>query len=508
MTFTDKNNLSRISFFVSSLFFCIIFYLTRHFMTNFDENDHLAVVFFMEKGRLLYKDIFSHHFPLPYYWTYLFTPFWNQDMPSRTLSIFRLSTLVLYLITFTAVNLSYKNPKSRYSLSVFLILLSLVFTLYHGNLVLSETYSAIFIVSLFWLFVPIIIGWEQISLYTLVLSSLIASMSFWNQPLLFFLTFIPLLHTPNKKLKLIILLTIFINLLPVLLFTLNYQLLDFFKQAIWFNFRIYPKYYIDTIPYKDKWWGNIAYFFTNQFSLLTHFKTSHQLFQFISNTSFLLLLIKIIKTNNFKKILTILLIFLSVHVRQNKIIPGTPFNFGIYPLIAVSISAYSIILINYFSTKKIILSILTLILIFVCYQNFRPILTNSLNFDYNYHVFWSPRVQIGQTISSLTEPTDSILIYPHDVDLYYFSNRLSPDRFVYWFPWIDEVDEFRNQRQTALSSTPPKLIYIGNLDFQGQKDYYLKFFPNLTLGYQQLFEQQKPTNIYIRQSLTTPNAIL
>ncbi len=152
-----KNFFKHFPFIASILLFFLSFYINRLFMSNFDENDHLAVAFFMNSDRLLYKDIFSHHFPFPYYWTYIFTPLWNQNSPSQTLSIFRLSVLLLYLILFFSVYISYQNPKSRNSFSLFIIILSLVFPLYHGNLVLSETYMAVFVVSLFCLVAPIIL---------------------------------------------------------------------------------------------------------------------------------------------------------------------------------------------------------------------------------------------------------------------------------------------------------------------------------------------------------------
>ncbi len=299
-------------------------------------------------------------------------------------------------------------------------------------------------------------------------------------------------------LKPVLFLIFIINLIPLLLFYLNGQLPDFIEQTIWFNFKIYPKYYIDTIPFQHKWWGSLAYFFTNQFYLLTHFNSGHQLFQFIINISLLVFLIKIIKTRKIKNIFLVLIIFLSIHIRQNKIIPGSPFNFGIYPLILVSISAFSLIVVDYFPSKKIILSLFTFILLSVSYKNLSPILKNSLNLEYNYHVFWSPRVQLGQLISSHTNSSDNILIYPHDVDLYYFSNRLPPDRFVYWFPWIDEVGEYKKERQQTLSSNPPKLICIGNLDFQGQKDYYFKFFPDLTSDYTQIANEPYSQKLYVK----------
>lgn len=497
-----KRNICSIFFFLFSLFcFSIIFYLIRSFMTNFDENDHLAVAFLMQKGRLLYKDIFSHHFPLPYYWTYIFSPFWSQNSPSRTISVFRLSVLILYLISFISVFLTYKNKKSQYSISLWIILLSLFFSLYHGNLVLSETFAAIFISSIFWIYTPIIIGWESVSNYSLYLSVIFASFAFWTQPLLFFLSFIPLILAPkNKKIKIFIF-TAIINLIPVLFLWFNKQLFDFIEQGIWFNFAIYPKFYVDTIPNGHKWWGSIVYFFRNQIFFLTHFFDSHQIFQFIINIGLIIFLIRIIKTKKLSPLFYSLLIFLAIHIRETKIVPGQPFNFGIYPLILISSSALVILLIHFFKKHKITFSLTVLVLILVCMSNFWLIIKNSLNPQYNYHVFWSPRQKIGDMIRQLSLPDENILIYPHDVDLYYFANRTSSDRFVYWFPWINLVPKYRQQRLSMLSNSPPAIIYIGNLNFKDEPNHYSQYFPDLIKNYIEVVQDNQPIKIYLRSDL-------
>ena len=456
-------------------------------MTNFDENDHLTVAYFMSHGRLLYKDIFSHHFPLPYYWSFLFTPLWSAASPARTISVFRLDILVLYLISFISIFLTYKNSKSRFALSLWLILLSTFFTLYHGNLVLSETFAAIFITSLFWLYLPVILGWEKITEFSTILAIIISSAAFWTQPLLFFLCFLPLLFS-SSKIKTAIIIFLF-NLLPLAIFFFSDQLTDFLRDGIWFNFFVYPKYYSD--PNGGTFLGNQLYFFT-------HFFNSYQIFQFIINISFWLLFFLVICTRQIQLIIAFVLFFLSVHIREVKIIPGQPFNFGIYPLILVSTSAFCLLFIIYFNRFRFYLSIFLFLLLGLNIQNSLPIIKNSLDKEYNYHVFWSPRQDLGTLISKLVSQSQNVLIYPHDVDLYYFSQHLSLDRFVYWFPWIDAVPEFKQERMTALAQNPPAVIYLGNLDYLSQKNFYTQYFPNLTQGYTEVIQDQKHTGIWTK----------
>jgi hypothetical protein len=133
--------------------------------------------------------------------------------------------------------------------------------------------------------------------------------------------------------------------------------------------------------------------------------------------------------------------------------------------------------------------------------NSRPIFRDALKPGYHYHVFWSTRQESAERISSLTGQNDRILAYPHDMDLYALSRRLPPDRFVYWFPWVDSVPAYRSERLTALTSTPPPLIYLGSMNFKDQPNYYLQFFPNLTAGYTEYLKDGKSTGIWLLSRL-------
>ncbi len=465
-------------------------------MTNIDENDHLVAAYLMQQGRLLYKDIFSHHFPLPYYWTYLFTPLWSLGSPSRTISIFRLGLLALYLICFLLVFFSFKNKKSQQAFSFWIILLPFFFTLYHGNLVLSETFSAIFIVSLFWLYLPIILGWEKKSRYTIILGIIFSSAAFWTQPLLIFLPILPFIFS-SQKIKTLILIFI-INISPLFCFLIRGQLVDFFQQGIWFNFAVYSKFSTYNTTNHGQWW-DIIYFLKNQFYYLTHFFNTYQIFQFIINCSFILLFVKIARNKSLPFLFSFIIFFFAIHIREAKIIPNSLFNFGIYPLILVTSSSLFIL---FFIIKNKIITISAIIVLFItAFIASYPIFKNSLDPQYNYHVFWSPHQNIGNLIQKLTLDTENILVYSHDVDIYYFANRTPPDRFLYWYIWTNSVEDFRRQRLTALNTQPPALIYIDNNNSTKEPDSYEKLFPNLLDNYINVEQDGQSTSIYLRSDL-------
>jgi len=467
-------------------------------MTNFDENDHLAVGYFLKNGRLLYKDIFSHHFPLPYYWTYIFTPFWSPISPSRTIAVFRLAVLVMYLINFLLVYFSFKNRLLKYSYSLWIILLITFLTLYHGNLVLSETFAAIFISSIFWLTIPIILKREKSTWFSTTLLILFSSLAFWTQPLLFELSLLPVILAPKHKIK-VFFATIVINLIPLILFYLSGQLSEFWQQGILFNFFVYPKFFVDNLPPGNKLIQTILYFFQNEFYLFTHLGNFTQLFQYTLHLSFYFLLIKIIKTKNLLSIFVFLLIFIAVRVREVKIIPGVIFNFGIYPYLIIASSSFVLSLFLFLKNHRFYTFTIFLVTLFVSFVDLRPVLLQSLKPGYNYEVFWSYRQRLAETIDRLTLPQEKILVYPHDVDYYALSSRLSPDRFVYWFPWIDSVSQYQQERLWAIENTDIPLLYIGNLDFKGTPNFYSQYFPNLTNNYLPVIKDKKETGLWIQK---------
>lgn len=498
-----KKHLPLLVFLFSLFSFTFLFLIQRHFMTNFDEYDHLAAGFLMKNGLKLYRDIFSHHFPFPYFWTNLFTPFWKPEAFARTISIFRMSLVILYLFSFASIFLSFKNKKSKAAFSLWIIILGIFASLYHGNLILSETFSALAIFSLFWLTLPIILDWEKPSFYKSILGVIFSFIGFWTQPLLLILFLLPILISPPKERLKILIITFFVNLLPLIYFSVFGQLKDFVEQGLWFNFKIYPEYYheLEKVYSKSQILQYLITFIINESYLLTHFFNSHQLLQFIFNLSIILLSIKVFLKKNWQYSLALLIILLSSRVREIKIIPGKIFNFGIFPFLTIASASSAILAVNYFKKHKVLSCIFIILLIIVSSICVRPIITQSLKPGYNYHVFWSYRQENGEIINALSRTEEKVLVYPHDVDLYLFAQRQPIDRFLYWFPWINSVNKYQQERHLAIKKEKPSVIYFGDLKFKEDPDYYSQFFPSLLKDYSQIGKNGQPTNIWLRDDL-------
>ncbi len=62
-----------------------------------DEGDNLSVGWLMTQGQILYKDIFSHHFPLAYFWSAAVTSLFGISIIAQRLSILLLTALTFFL---------------------------------------------------------------------------------------------------------------------------------------------------------------------------------------------------------------------------------------------------------------------------------------------------------------------------------------------------------------------------------------------------------------------------
>jgi len=471
-------------------------------MTNFDEMDHISAVYLMTQGQKLYTDIFATHFPFPFYWAYLFSPIWVILPFAKAITNFHFVLALFYILVFVSTFFTLKKPAFKIMFSFWILFLSLILSLYHGNLFLSETFTGLLISAIFWILIPVFIDKQKLNLYSRILLIIFASLAAWTQPLFALLILIPILLSPsNKKLK-IFLFAFIINLIPLVFLAISNQLVDFLKQAVWFNSTVYSHNFPEQVGNNSMFIQNILDFSKNEIYLLTHFFTTTQIYQFILNLALLIFSFFIFFKSKLVYKISFLILFLSLMSRQVKVNPGSLFNFGSYPLLLFS---FICLLSLFYYSHKIFIKIIIGILILICFitatYDFSPIFKQSLNPAYNYDVFWSYRQRIGEDINKLTKADEKILIYPHDPDFYFFSQRQPFDSFTYWYPWYQEVPEYQKERSTLLENNPPALIYLGGLAYKNDPILYAKFFPNLLVNYINVIKNDEKTNYWLRSDL-------
>ncbi len=483
--------------FVGLAVFAIGNWFFRTFMTNFDERDHIAAGYLMSKGWVLYKDIFSHHFPLPYYWVKFWDFLWVNQLPFRGIAMFRSTLTIFYLFCSLLVIINLKKFSNILVFLVFLISLIPLLPLFHGNILLSESFAFFPLLMIIWIAFSGLNNDIKISPWPAISSAILCSFSFWSQPLLIPVFLLPVFYLNNYR-KLFIQLSALTIITPLLIFFLNGSLNNFISMGVIFNLKIYPRYYTDIEGIKPGLSNIIQKIIENQTLLTLKINiqnivlNSQQIGSWVLVITALLLLIK----KNLKYLILLLISIALVRIREVKINPGELFNFGILPYMMLINLVFMALIYRIKKNLKLLVILPFMLYLFFLLKAAEPIIRQSSIPGYNYHVFWSDRQAIGQEINSLIKNNDKILIYPHDVDLYYFAKRTPPDKFLYWFPWINEVAAYRQEREQSISNKVPKVIYLGDMKFKNNPNFYQDMWPNITSGYSQATTEGKYSGIW------------
>lgn len=104
-----------------------------------DEDDILTASWLISNGYVLYKDIFSHHMPLPYYIMSIPNLFLNP----LSFDIFRCFFYIFIGSVFIFFNFYDKNGLRNFWLLIYIIILLLSFPLFNGYWVLADTFFAL-----------------------------------------------------------------------------------------------------------------------------------------------------------------------------------------------------------------------------------------------------------------------------------------------------------------------------------------------------------------------------
>jgi hypothetical protein len=147
--FSDSSNRKIIGLLLTIL--ALVFGLmTLHKGAFSDEADNLVVGNLILKGEILYRDIFSHHFPFPYYWMSIIIGLFGKSV-----FIARLSVLAFQFMVFV---LAMRFSRNYVLVGITALLWSIIRTFYYGHMVL---YSSFVGASLFLVLITVILVFQQ-----------------------------------------------------------------------------------------------------------------------------------------------------------------------------------------------------------------------------------------------------------------------------------------------------------------------------------------------------------
>lgn len=118
-----------------------LFTINITFYNHTDEGDVLSVGWLISEGYVLYKDIFSHHFPLPYYWVGLIIKIFGSSITILRCSLLFLRTIIFFV--------AMKNSQYYLSLGLSALTWSVISFLYLGNMLLYDSFAGMFLIVAF-----------------------------------------------------------------------------------------------------------------------------------------------------------------------------------------------------------------------------------------------------------------------------------------------------------------------------------------------------------------------
>lgn len=205
-----------------------------------DEGDNIAVGLFISKGKVLYRDIFSHHFPFAYFWTAVVFSLFGPSVIAL-----RLSVMIFQIVSFALV-----MRLTRLYLPVGLAALtwSLIGHFYFGNMAIYHMFSGIAISIIFLETFAITFGYIRADRDTMILAGGYSLIAILADPLTVLPVSIAILvlsfSAAGVRRSFWAILILGIGIASYLLYLwITGSLDDFWRDVIIFNREIYDKYY-------------------------------------------------------------------------------------------------------------------------------------------------------------------------------------------------------------------------------------------------------------------------
>lgn len=467
----SSENFHKILGFLSIIISLLIGLLTFQNGVFVDEEDNLALGWLVLQGMLPYRDAFSHHFPLAYYWVsfiFLFFP--------KSIFASRLSILLLQLFSFAIVMVI---TKKYISIGFASITWFLIRNYFLGNMVLYSSLAAPFLLLVFSITLVSILDRQKKDALLQATHGISSFLALMSTPLALYAIVISYFAIFINKIKYTRSFLYLISLLSASLFALHVtkSLDGFYHQAIAFNIDVYSRY--------NSFYGLQVGIQNNPFiNALVNFLGLNNV-DLYSLDPFRDLNIEQIDKWFFTGFLfRISLIFSSIFFLSVSRYMASAFNilfaaallaidqwgFRGQPFVMSAIFACYFTLEQMLSLGKVevnkqylilpikIISLFILLTIF--WLNFRLVQNLSINPKTSYRELYPPVIARALYLKSLSCNQDDVrLVYYPGGYVYYFFSDLKPlTKHLAMWPWMAEVG--KNEVLTAIRNPNIKTIVV------------------------------------------------
>lgn len=487
--------------------FLFSFFLTEKFSQSFhfvDEEDHIVLAHFMNKGYKLYDDLSSNHQPLVYFFSSFTQKFFKPDNLFLLIKRTR-EAVFLYSFSWSLVLFFVFGP-------VFL-LFSLFFELtkffLFGNLLLMESlavYPLLFILGqtfrvVFYAFKPkkwqsLIFGLANF----LVVFNLLPLI-----PSLIILNLIYFIKTKELKRALVGF------IVPTFVLFLFISPLDWFRETVFYNFKY-------VVPVLSSIKNKTDYFILFLFPIISFFKSEVSvLSSFIKFFSILLIGCFIIyffnnkgkKISQKKNYLFYFLILVSVLLLNNRVLTvGKMYYEGFHLLPWYGALIFFDLLMVELIFKKIkgigkFLSVLILGVSGICLllnsnMPYRQKIDKNREHNINYY----PYYLMGIASKAIASPGDRLAVFPHESLIYWQSGLKPASRQIVYYDWSYGVPVIKKEMDQVFIKDPPEFLYY-NFPQVGPSRYSPLMEKAMAENYSQVmrFQEEEGKMIKVEQNL-------
>lgn len=426
-----------------------------------DEGDNLVVGMLLNKGQILYRDIFSHHFPFPYYWTAFVIWVFGFSLVRIRIAYWVFEILLL--------GLTLKYSRYRLEISIFSLLWSIIRVYYSANLILYHSFSGVFLISIFILVLSVEPNRNYprgLSIFLgFLMTACVLTDPFTIYPIV--VAFVALLIKNHKIALSIIPYTVVFSGVYLIYLLCTGTLSDIVQNAILFNTKIYSRYRpvqiskLSEVLHNIKTIFNLVNIHDWDFSLLpVKNKFDSWVFGgFIIRLAFVLGILLFgwqKKIGDAALILGFGAVLVGTDTEEMRVISLTMISLFILIMFIFHNSSATMI------GRMVLVGRVVVCIGFILSSAWLVENVVKNNSDSSEAIYYLEKK--GENIRSIACNLDRVLLvdYPNGTYTYWFSGYQPATKYIFFWPWVADVGQEEVIAKLDANKNSPVLVHISD----------------------------------------------
>lgn len=462
-------------YFFITIFILILFQVGNG--TFCDESDVITSSWLISEKWILYKDIFTHHMPFPYYFMSIFNLF------GKNVIILRVSFAVCLFIYFIFIYNSFKNKIEKLVLCIFFVIYALSMPYFSGQMMLADSFFAVAITTIFLIvFTNSEFNFsvkEQITISAMTFIACTSTLIAVYPLVFFYIYYIGIRLNIYRKDKLhiikhvkkdmfFVLLVLIPFLVWILYMVFTKSFIDFIEYGIKFNTDYYSKYTGNDTPrtlitnHIKNFSPTILASFESIIAMIKSAKFDVNLiFPAFARISFMIFCIQLF----FKKECRMgifVTVFIYFSYMRGDAAHGVPFYMP--TLLIFSYLLVKLVKSMQFKEERknvnTVYLAMSIIIILVLVGNYTKMIFPLRN-DFK-------KTAKDEIVELVTDKNDRIWQAPLNPLMYFTTQRLPADRSIVYLPWLSDVPGKNEEIIKNLMENSPKVIaFESDVDIWG-----------------------------------------